>query len=176
MPRVSPTYIGIAYYSMGYRPIHSVLVLSKYPSFDIIESCGTVIETVNGWKEQWRETGRSPAVFEPYLAFEGIIPFTAVNLPASDISQLIAGLWNVQNANRHFCDDMKHRYSDHYVQQAFINLWEREIISLPRRFNVLTSDFDNYTVYGLAQLEARRVYRPDVYHVIPLSELLKDKW
>jgi hypothetical protein len=132
MPQVS-TYIGIALYSTAGFPCQLAIVLSNHKDYKTIELCGTVIETVNGWVESWRESGRSPAVFEPYLKLEGILNVGKVNKPPSHISASISSHgWRAQDA---VIDRESQRvinpYSNDYVCQAVLHLCRRRTISLP---------------------------------------------
>ncbi|KAI0282012.1 hypothetical protein BGY98DRAFT_1094616 [Russula aff. rugulosa BPL654] len=172
MPRNSnqvSTYVGIAFYTADRFPAQLCIVLSNHEDFDIIELCGTVIETVNGWVESWRESGQSAAVFEPYMNVVGILTVGKVNQPPSHISASISSLgWKALDdcVDR---DSAKHRYSNDYVCRALLHLCNKKAISL--KSNV-KKNLDTYISDGLGRLEGLpvRPTSPNVYPVIPLDE------
>jgi len=128
----TPTYIGIAFYTAEGFAIQSAVVLSTSARFNTNVSCGTVIETVNGWVVSWKECNNFLATtIEPYLALVGITAVAKVHQTTNCILQSISSLvWNAQDA-RDCRDSLKHPYSSDYVRRVLLHLSNKEIISLP---------------------------------------------
>lgn len=160
------TYIGIAFLTVDGLSTQVAVVLSDHVHFNIIRSCGMVIESVNGWVESWRPN--SPTAFEPYLILMGIITVAVVHKPASEISNTIHSLgWNAQRARSSSNgDSLMHRYSEDYVRRAILHLCQKRTIGLP----LDESNFDEFIMDSLVQIREKHASKPMSYHVISLVE------
>ncbi|KAF8496152.1 hypothetical protein F5888DRAFT_1705908 [Russula emetica] len=157
----------------GFR-VHSTIVLSTHKHFDDgTISCGTVIETLEGWVVSWKNCVKSPAALEPYLNLMGVITVGKVDqrrqaLPDTlrSISNLI---WNVRNAPRVCSDNPRmHPYQIDYVKRVILHLCDLGTIS-PR---VARSDLDTCIMVGVINigLEQESSGRIDIFPVVPILE------
>ncbi len=161
------TYIGVAFCTKEGFPAQLAVVLSKNMQFNVIESSGTIIESVNGWGEQWKHCvgGASPTFFEPLLNLVGILMIGVANMPPDYISESIVNQRLAVREARVNPDSLKHPYSNDYVCQAILHLCEKRTISLPPNIQTF---LDGYITDGLVKLRRNQESRPDLYSVISL--------
>jgi hypothetical protein len=174
MPRFA-THIGIAFYAADRLPSLAAIVISNDENFKTIELRGTVMETVNGWVESWCQSGRSPAVFEPYLRLEGILHVAKVAKSPGHVSASISEMrWRPQNVRiDHDTAEYIHPYSTDYVCRALSHLCGKTTISiLP---NVM-GGLSGCMLGGLfcireERLAWPRTFRPDLPDSFPVFPL-----
>ena len=138
--------------------------------YDNTVSCGTVIESVNGRVLSWRDCAKSPATFEPYLRFVGIITVAKVvdyDPPPSFILEYIKRMeWKAADSLAS-SDTLKEPYSNDWVCQALLHLCDRRTIGLP--LNV-KNDLDGHITEGLIKLLRNDASKFNLYPIISLVE------
>lgn len=178
------TYIGIAFYSANGFLTQVAIVLSKNKHFKTVESYGTVIQSVNGIVVKWTDSGRSPAVFEPYMTLEGVIDVMKVNKAPSQIWGFISNLgWRAENVriSTSYPRPLVEPYSSDYVCRALLYLCENNVISLPTE---VQNHIEGLLDVGLQLIQSEReglpdVFKPstpDVFPIFPLDPKDQQVW
>jgi hypothetical protein len=134
---MSSTNIGIAFYTANGFPVQWVIVLSSSadPSkpFDGPVWCGTLIESVNGRVESWRQCEQGLITFSPHLFLFGVVNVGNINQPESNIrGSIFNRAWSAQDS-RSGTNGGKYPPTDAYVRQVLSYLCQKKAISLPPR-------------------------------------------
>lgn len=160
-----PTHIGVAAFTLNGYPIQWVIVLSSCPYFySNTKWCGTVIESVNGWKVSWKTCENSPTSFAPYTTLMGIINVGTVNQQPNDIIRSTSTIaWNPQHSG----GGKKYPPTDEYVRQVIFHLCNNRTIALPSRVKVV---FSTHIEERLAKMQEMPPPRIDMFPIIPIGE------